>query len=220
MEKNLEGTNESYESNLEENYENIIKETEKRINDILRDKDNTIVFDKINTTSDNELINRVRTEAKENIDAGKKLIEDINCLISKQQNHARIAGNLGAVYSALNNAFEMRENAERLLSLLEEISLKLEAIIERGNSTDVEKKLENISNVSIQISTLINYLNNPKIVSQNSNKMTRFDELSIIEENELKRRIAEEIRNICGEAELKKLKDDLELQEEKNLMNS
>ena len=209
-------TNESSESVLGENFEKTLRENEKRINDLLKEKDDTIVFREINTSSDNMLISRVRLESKDNIDACKKLIEDINYLISRQQNHARIAGNMGATYCALNNAFEMRNVAERLLSLVEEINLKIEALAERTGTAEIEEKLEKISGVSIQISTLINYLNNPKIVAENNTNLSRFDELCIIEENELKRRITEEIRNICGEAELKKLKDDLEIIEDKS----
>ena len=212
-------TNESSEKTLDENFEKTLRDNEKRVNNLLKEKEDTIVFKEINTTSDNMLVSRVRLEAKENIDSGKKLIEDINYLISRQQNHARIAGNMGATYCALNNAFEMRNVAEKLLSLLEEIYLKIEALAERAGTAEIDEKLEKISSASIQISTLINYLNNPKIVAQNNNKMTRFDELCIIEENELKRRITEEIRNICGEAELKKLKDDLEIIEDKGTLS-
>lgn len=212
-------TSESSEKTLDENFEKTLRDNEKRVNNLLKEKEDTIVFKEINTTSDNMLVSRVRLEAKENIDSGKKLIEDINYLISRQQNHARIAGNMGATYCALNNAFEMRNVAEKLLSLLEEIYLKIEALAERAGTAEIDEKLEKISSASIQISTLINYLNNPKIVAQNNNKMTRFDELCIIEENELKRRITEEIRNICGEAELKKLKDDLEIIEDKGTLS-
>ena len=82
----------------------------------------------------------------------------------------------------------------------------------------VNHKEEDISNKSLQISTLFNYLNNPKIATQNS-KATRFDEMAIIEENELKRGIAERIRSIRSEAELKKLKDDLDIIETKGSLS-
>src|SRR5699024_10287402 len=104
---------------------------------------------------------------------------------------------------------------EALLELLQNINLKVEAILGDGENKTNERKLEKISKVNIEISTLINYLNNPKIAVRNR-KVTRFDEMTIIEENELKRRIAEKIRDIRGEAELKKLKDDLEIIEEKS----
>lgn len=157
---------------------------------------------------------RVKDEAKENIEAGEKLLEDINNLISKQQNHAKIAGNMETCYSALNNAFDMRKVAESLLELLKNIDLKIKAICEQEKNSSIEESLEKISKANIEISTLINYLNNPKIAVKNS-KINRFDEIAIIEENELKRGIAEKIREIRGEAELKKLKDDLEIIEDK-----
>lgn len=179
-----------------------------------------IAFIKSNVTNnsfddeDNVFI-RVKEESKDNIKAGEKLISDIKSLISKQQNHAKIAGNMGASYSALNNAFDMKKTAEALLELLRNIDLKIKAICEQGENKKTKNKLEKISKINIEISTLINYLNNPKIAVKNS-KVTRFDEMAIIEENELKRKIAEKIRDIRGEAELKKLKDDLEIIEEKS----
>ena len=185
-----------------------------------QEKQNTIDFVLSNlknkSLNDEENIyTRVKIESLENIQAGEKLIEDIKNLITKQQNHAKIAGNMGATYSALNNAFDMKKAAEALLELLQNINLKVEAILGDGENKTNERKLEKISKVNIEISTLINYLNNPKIAVRNS-KVTRFDEMAIIEENELKRRIAEKIRDIRGEAELKKLKDDLEIIEEKS----
>lgn len=185
-----------------------------------QEKQNTIDFVLSNlknkSLNDEENIyTRVKIESLENIQAGEKLIEDIKNLITKQQNHAKIAGNMGATYSALNNAFDMKKAAEALLELLQNINLKVEAILGDGENKTNERKLEKISKVNIEISTLINYLNNPKIAVRNS-KVTRFEEMAIIEENELKRRIAEKIRDIRGEAELKKLKDDLEIIEEKS----
>ena len=167
---------------------------------------------------DDPLYKRVKVEAKENVEAGEKLLEDINSLITKQQNHAKIAGNMGASYSALNNAFDMRKSAESLLELLKNINLKVKALCEHEKNKDIEDNLERISKSNIEINTLINYLNNPKIAVRNS-KVNRFDEIAIIEENELKRGIAEKIREIRGEAELKKLKDDLEIIEDKGTLS-
>ena len=163
---------------------------------------------------EDELYSRVKQEAKENVAASEKLLEDIKVLITKQQNHAKIAGNIGSQYSALNNAFEMRKVAETLDGLIKNINLKVEEICSKKKTKAITEELEKISKNNIEISTLINYLNNPKIAVKNS-KVTRFEEMAIIEENELKRGIAEKIRDIRGEAELKKLKDDLEIIEEK-----
>ena len=162
---------------------------------------------------------RVKEECEENLNSVETLLYNIKDLITKQQNHAKIAGNTGAVYSALNNAFEMRKVTETLQELLKNISAKVEVICEIEKDENIKReKLEDISNKSIQISTLFNYLNNPKIATQNS-KATRFDEMAIIEENELKRGIAERIRSIRSEAELKKLKDDLDIIETKGSLS-
>ena len=168
--------------------------------------------------NEDELSMQVQEECEDNLKEAEKLLSNIKDLITKQQNHAKIAGNIGAVYSALNNAFEMRKVAETLLELLKNISNKVNSIVELPDSEEKKEKLKDISEKNIQISTLFNYLNNPKIAAQNS-KATRFDEMAIIEENELKRGIAERIRLIRGEAELKKLKDDLEIIEEKGALS-
>lgn len=163
---------------------------------------------------ENEVQKRVKAESRENVDRVKKLLDDINVLITKQQNHAKIAGNMGTSYSALNNAFEMRKNTEVLEDLVEKIDNKVNELCLKEFNERSQLDLELVSKSCIEISTLLNYLNNPKIAVRNS-KVTRFDEMAIIEENELKRGIAEKIREICGEAELKKLRDDLEIIEEK-----
>ena len=156
-----------------------------------------------------------KNECKENIIAVEKLIDEIKSLILKQQNHAKIAGNLGTVYSALNNSFEMKKCAENLKELLIKIKEKTEDICKNTNRIILDEKLLEISKINIQINTLINYLKNPKS-SIGQTKINRFDEMAIVEENELKRGIAQEILNIRGEAELKKLKDDIEIIEEKS----
>lgn len=166
------------------------------------------------TIEENETQKRVKQECKENVNTVQKLLNDINALISKQQNHAKIAGNMGSSYSALNNAFEMRKAAESLKEQVVKINEKANELCRKEYNERIELDLELISKSSIEISTLLNYLNNPKIAVRNS-KITRFEEMAIIEENELKRGIAEKIREIRGEAELKKLKDDLEIIEEK-----
>ncbi len=198
----------------------IVKETLFGKNEIEENKSKEDVDDSsvVVPNSIEELENRVKEECKENIKSVETLLYNIKDLITKQQNHAKIAGNTGAVYSALNNAFEMRKVADTLYGLLKNISDKVDAICELDESEGKKEKLEDISNKNIQISTLFNYLNNPKIAAQNS-KATRFDEMAIIEENELKRGIAQRIRTIRGEAELKKLKDDLEIIETKGSLS-
>ena len=163
----------------------------------------------------NPMHQRVMQESKENIDSVTKLIHNIENLISKQQNFARIAGNVDSQYSALNNAFDMRKVAETLLLQVKAIDEKVKNLCSSGDNDKINLNLELISKTNIEISTLINYLNNPRILNPSS-RATRFDEIAIIEENALKRGIAEKIKCIRGEAEIKKLKDDQEIIESRN----
>lgn len=162
-----------------------------------------------------EIAKSVNKECDENIVLVKRLLEDIKKLINRQQNYAKIAGNIGANYSALNNAFEMKKSAQSLLSQVTDIKDKAKELCDTQEDREVlTEALLEISKISIQVGTLLNYLNNPRS-SVGKVKITRFEEMTIIEENELKRGIAETILNVRGEAELKKLKDDLEVLEEK-----
>ncbi len=151
----------------------------------------------------------VKAEVLENMAVVDTLQKNIKELISKQQNHARIAEAMDSNYKALNNAFEMKNFAEELDSLLHTVCSKLDNL-----SADYAEELEKISKTNIQVSILLNYLNNAK--SAVSKKITRFDEMSIIEENELKREMAETIKNIRCEAELRKLRDDVDIIEDKS----
>ncbi len=151
----------------------------------------------------------VKTEALENLAVMDTLLNNIKSLIAKQQNHARIAESMDAHYKALNNAFEMKNYAEELEALLQAISNKIDTV-----PAENQEELDKISETNIQVSVLFNYLNNAK--AGVSKKITRFDEIGIIEENELKKEIAETIKNIRCEAELKKLRDDIEIIEDKS----
>lgn len=156
-------------------------------------------------TGDSE-IDSVKTDCLENIAVVQTLLGNIRELIARQQNHARIAKELDSNYKALNNAFEMKNYAEELEALVNGIFDKVD-----GQNKEA---LAQISKVNLQVSILLNYLNNAK--SAVSKKIKRFDEINILEENELKKEIAETIKNIRCEAELKKLNDDLDIIEDKS----
>ena len=185
--------------------EQIQKETNEKSEKQLKNVDEKIE----NTSSSNSEIEEVQKECQENIEMVKTLLNNIKTLISKQQNYARIADEIDSHYKALNNAFEMKNYAEELEVLVESIFNKVNLFTE--NDLDKVKK---ISKTNLQISTLMNYLNNAK--SAVSKKISRFDEINIIEENELKKEIAETIKNIRCEAELKKLRDDVDIIEYKS----
>lgn len=158
---------------------------------------------------ENPKITPIRLMCEENKKAAKDLLQNIKDLITKQQNHARIAKEINSNYKALNNAFEMKNFAEELESLINSLLRKINTM-----PSEKSEELDKIHQTSIQVSTLLNYLNNPK--SAVGKKITRFDEIHIIEENALKRGIAETIKNIRCEAELKKLRDDIDIIEDKS----
>lgn len=203
--KELEMKYEAERKVLKENYSEKMKKYEEEAKE---------KHEKLKEGSLEEIAKAVDKECDENIILAKRLIEDIKKLITKQQNHAKIAGNIGATYSALNNAFDMKKVAETLLDKITAIRGKAKELCEEEDRENLSEKLLKISEVNLQVGTLINYLNNPKS-SVGQSKINRFEEMTIIEENELKRGIAETILNVRGEAELKKLKEDLEILEEK-----
>lgn len=203
--KELEMKYEAERKVLKENYSEKMKKYEEEAKE---------KHEKLKEGSLEEIAKAVDKECDENIILAKRLIEDIKKLIIKQQNHAKIAGNIGATYSALNNAFDMKKVAETLLDKITAIRGKAKELCEEEDRENLSEKLLKISEVNLQVGTLINYLNNPKS-SVGQSKINRFEEMTIIEENELKRGIAETILNVRGEAELKKLKEDLEILEEK-----
>ena len=218
VEEKVEVVKENVETKVDENVEKTnekenIQEDEQEKTRILK-----LVEEKNGTKKEKEedlIVSNIKKECDENVEVVETLLENIKILITKQQNHAKIAGNIGSSYSALNNAFEMRKVSETLLGLVKNIKQKVNMISELDDIEERDEKLDKISKTNIEISTLLNYLNNPKIAARNS-RATRFDEMAIIEENELKRGIAERIREIRGEAELKKLKDDYEIIEDKS----
>ncbi len=219
VEEKVEVVKENVETKVDENVEKTnekenIQEDEQEKTRILK-----LVEEKNGTKKEKEeedlIVSNIKKECDENVEVVETLLENIKILITKQQNHAKIAGNIGSSYSALNNAFEMRKVSEILLGLVKNIKQKVNRISELDDIEERDEKLDKISKTNIEISTLLNYLNNPKIAARNS-RATRFDEMAIIEENELKRGIAERIRELRGEAELKKLKDDYEIIEDKS----
>ncbi len=164
------------------------------------------------------ILNEVKQECMDNEVLVKRLKGDIDKLINRQQYFAKIAERMGASYSALNNAFEMKKNAEELEQLINKIKIEVEELEADGESKNTSKKLLKISEVNNQITILMNYLNNPKTVAIKQ-KINRFDEMIVVEENELKRGMAKAILDVRGEAELKKLRDDIRIIEDKGFFS-
>lgn len=221
--QNIEENNIYESANAEESCEedSDVEDLEAEEDDSFEEEENSLEteMNNLNFSEENniDLVNKIKeiTEVcKENENTISKIIEYIGYLIYKQQSFAKIAGTIGGRYSALNNCFEMKKQAQDLKELNSNILAKAEHIYNFEKDIAIEK-LDKISEVSLQVSTLLNYLNNPKS-SVGKTKINRFEEMAIIEENELKRNIADLLLEIRGEAELKKLKDDIEIIKDKN----
>lgn len=208
--------NESYEE-VFENTEEVIADNDLESNEDVEETQDEVIEDSEEVIEDEEFVNKMKEVMEiihENENAVSRIGEYIGYLIYKQQSFAKIAGNIGGRYSALNNSFEMRKQLEDLKELISKLLEKAEHIYNFEKDTGLEK-LDKLYEVNLQVSTLLNYLNNPKS-SVGRKKINRFEEMAIIEENELKRNIADLLLEIRGEAELKKLRDDLEIIKDKN----
>ncbi len=192
---------------------NNVQENELNNIEVNQEKQNSLLSEEQKEELENKM-KQVNEICKENSDTVEKIAKYIEYLLYKQQSFAKIAGKIGGNYSALNNCFEMRKQIEDLKELVDKIHERADYLynFEKENAI---KKLDKLNEVSLQVSTLLNYLNNPKS-SVGRTRINRFEEMAIIEENELKRNIADLLLEIRGEAELKKLKDDLAIIEDKN----
>ena len=133
--KELEMKYEAERKVLKENYSEKMKKYEEEAKE---------KHEKLKEGSLEEIAKAVDKECDENIILAKRLIEDIKKLITKQQNHAKIAGNIGATYSALNNAFDMKKVAETLLD-------KVTAIRGKAKELCEEEDRENLSDKHLKI---------------------------------------------------------------------
>lgn len=190
--------------------EEIKEEKDKKIEEIQKEK-----ILNIEKADLDKVKKQLETECLDNIELLNNMLENISKLIAAQQRYAKIASELNCSYSALNNSFEIRKQAENLEKLINSINELRIKYLEDEDKTLLKENLIKISKVNIQISTLINYLNNPR-VSVGKTKINRFEEMQIIEENELKRNIFKYSLETRGKAELKKLRDDIEILQEKS----
>lgn len=157
----------------------------------------------------------IRLECRKNINTAKKILANIEVLGEIQQKNQKRAEKMGVVYIPLNDVSNMKHSAMILKEQLFKIDRKLIEICNQTNFQKLKFDLETIAKTNIGITALLKCLNDSKN-SMISNKYSRFPEMIEIEDKELKRCIAEKTRKIRGEAELKKLKDDLEIIEEKS----
>ncbi len=156
----------------------------------------------------------IKLDCRKNINTSKKILANIEDLNGIQKRNQQRAEKMGVLYTPLNNISKMEHSAHILKEQLFKIDRKLAEICNQTNFQKLKFDLETIAKTNIGITALLKCLNDSKN-SMISNKYSRFPEMIEIEDRELKRSIAERSRKIRGEAELKKLKDDLKIIEEK-----
>ena len=149
-----------------------------------------------------------------NINKVNQIIEDASNLIKKQQKFAKIGAESNCLYSSIIDGFKIRSEAEKLRAKLEEIYKGFEEyyfnkLQKRAIDSEYESKLGKILEVTSQVEVFLNYLYNPKMTKKNSN-LNRFDELILIEENELKRVICKTTENLIAKANLMIIDDELD----------
>ena len=132
--------------------EEIKEEKEKKLEEFQKEKILNIEKEDLDNVSE-----EVEKECLDNIEAINKIIENIEMLIKKQQKYANIASQLECSYSALNNSFEIKKQAENLQKLINSINDLRHEYMQDEDKTILKEKLVEISKVNIQISTLINY---------------------------------------------------------------
>ena len=150
----------------------------------------------------------IKLDCRKNINTSKKILANIEVLNGIQKRNQQRAEKMGVLYTPLNNISKMEHSAHILKEQLFKIDRKLAEICNQTNFEKLKFDLETIAKTNIGITALLKCLNDSKN-SMISNKYSRFPEMIEIEDRELKRSIAERSRKIRGEAELKKLKDDL-----------
>lgn len=157
---------------------------------------------------------------RSNINKTEKILEDVENLIKSQKKFAKIGAEANAGYASIIDGFKIRSEAEKLRQRLEQIYREFEAyyfnkLQKKAIQEDYERKLGRILESANQIEIFLNYLYNPKSVKKNS-KINRFEELVLIEENELKRIICKTAENLIAKANLLIIDDELDAIEFKN----
>lgn len=154
------------------------------------------------TMNEKKFFLELQQALKSNKDESEVVLRRSEELIKIQQKFAKIAADCGANYIAISDGFKIREAALELFTLMDNIFKEFEeyyiALTSNGNRNEVkEVRYKKVLENDNQIGVLINYFNNAKSAKPGTS-VDRFDELALIEENELKRQIAEYVfKNIA-----------------------
>lgn len=141
-----------------------------------------------------------------NKNKAQDILEQVSRLIKKQQKYAKIGAETNAKYSSLIDGFELKNQAEKLKKVLTDEYLRFKEyyfnkLNNKGIDYEYESKLSKVLEVSNQVEIFMNYIYNPKNIKKRTT-LNRFDELILIEENEIKRKITREVDEIIATANL------------------
>ena len=174
-----------------------------KIEQIIEEKSQEINIETAIQNSRNEMVDSLREDAKRALVLVQQIQQKIERLILNQQQYTQIAQKFEVSYRAVNNAFSMRDKAEVLISKVEGMVNDVENICymaEKYSDKELKDLADDMYNVAEDIAEFLE--------SRSKEEIDRFDEMMIIEENELKRAIKFKIIQICAAAELKKLDDE------------
>ena len=151
-----------------------------------------------------------------------KMVEDIADLIKKQQKYAKIGAETNSKYSSLIDGFKIKQEAEKLKKILTDMYSEFKEyyfnkLNKKIPNLEYERKLPKILEIAEKVEVFLNYIYNPKNAKQRTD-LNRFDELILIEENEIKRKITKEVDTIIANANLLIIDEEIDSIETKRVL--
>ena len=151
-----------------------------------------------------------------------KMVEDIADLIKKQQKYAKIGAETNSKYSSLIDGFKIKQEAEKLKKILTDMYSEFKEyyfnkLNKKIPNLEYERKLPKILEIAEKVEVFLNYIYNPKNAKQRTD-LNRFDELILIEENEIKRKITKEVDAIIANANLIIIDEEIDTIETKKVL--
>ena len=151
-----------------------------------------------------------------------KMVEDISDLIKKQQKYAKIGAETNSKYSSLIDGFKIKQEAEKLRKILSDMYFEFKEyyfnkLNKKIPNLEYERRLSKILEIAEKVEVFLNYIYNPKNAKQRTD-INRFDELILIEENEIKRRITKEVDLIIANANLIIIDEEIDTIETKRVL--
>ena len=159
---------------------------------------------------------------RKNKNKSDKMVEDISDLIRKQQKYAKIGAETNSKYSSLIDGFKIKQEAEKLRKILTDMysdykEYYFNKLNKKLPNIEYERKLTKILEVAEKAEIFLNYIYNPKNSKQRTD-LNRFDELILIEENEIKRKITKEVDAIIANANLIIIDEEIDTIETKKVL--